>query len=338
MHTSPYVFRFIPLFIFHVQANSKTNKAIMVNPSALHFFFLVIKESITKFLEDDLMTQAAALAYYTIFSLPPMILVILYTATRFYDEITVKAAIFGEIENLIGASSAEQLAITIDKLGVYETTSWATFIGIGTLLFTSTTVFVTMQNALNHTFKVKAKPKGMGILKMLKDRVLSFSILMGIAFVLLVSLTINALVSTFSHYLADKIGGLSTTLTALTSIFLPLIIITGLFAMIFKYLPDAKLKWKDTWTGAIFTALCFSIGKYLIGFYIGNSQTANLYDAAGSVMVIMVWVFFASSIFLFGAVFTFVYTKFMSGGIPPAPYAVKVIQKEIEVSKPEIKN
>lgn len=306
----------------------------MFNLFALQFLFTILKESVSKFIEDDLMTQAAALAYYTIFSLPPMILVILFTATRFYDEITVKSAIFGEIEDLIGKNSAEQLAITIDKLGVYDTTSWATIIGIGTLLFTSTTVFVTMQNALNHTFKVKAKPKGMGILKMLKDRVLSFSILIGIAFVLLVSLTVNALVSTFSHYLADSIGGLSATLTALTSIFLPLIIITILFAMIFRFLPDAKVKWKDTWAGAIFTAICFSIGKYLIGFYIGNSQTANLYDAAGSIMVIMVWVFFASSIFLFGAVFTFVYSKFMNGGIAPADYAVKVIQKEIEIRKP----
>lgn len=305
----------------------------MINPLALNFFFTILKESITKFLEDDLMTQAAALAYYTIFSLPPMLLIILFTATRFYDEITVKAAIFGEIEELIGHSSAEQLALTIDKLGFYDSSFWAASVGIGTLIFTSTTVFVTMQNALNQTFKVKAKPKGYGILKMIKDRVLSFSILIGIAFILLVSLTINALISTFSNYLENAIGGLSMTLTAITSLILPLIIITFLFAMIFKYLPDAKVKWKDTWAGAFFTAICFTIGKYLIGFYIGNSQTANLYEAAGSIMVIMVWVFFASIIFLFGAVFTFVYAKFMSGGIRPADYAVKVIQKEVKIEK-----
>ena len=124
------------------------------------------------------MTHAAALAYYTIFSLPPMLLIIVYTATRFYDETTVKTAIFGEIENLIGVKSATQLAGTIDQLGVYDSVSWAAAVGIGTLFFTSTTVFITMQNALNTTFKVKAKPEGwQSILKLIKDRLLSFTFL-----------------------------------------------------------------------------------------------------------------------------------------------------------------
>lgn len=299
---------------------------------ALSLLFTLLKEAVSKFLEDDLMTHAAALAYYTIFSLPPMLLVILFTATQFYDELTVKTAIFGEISELIGPKSAEQLAVTIDKLGVYDTSSWSAIVGIGTLLFTATTVFVTIQNALNIIFKVRAKPKGIGILKLLKDRLLSFTFLIGIAFVLLVSLTINALVDTFGKHLENIIGDVSTSLAALVSLILPLIIITLLFAMIFKYLPDAKLKWKDTWVGAIFTAILFTGGKYLIGFYIGNSQTVNLYDAAGSVMVIMVWVFFAASIFLFGATFTYVHAKYMTGKVAAADYAIKVIKKEVEVA------
>lgn len=299
---------------------------------ALSFLFTLLKDAFTKFMEDDLMTHAAALAYYTIFSLPPMLLVILYTATRFYDEVQVKAAIFGEIETLIGAQSATQLANSIDKLGVYDTNSWAAILGIGTLIFTSTTVFVTMQNALNRTFKVKAKPKGWGILKLIKDRLLSFTFLIGIAFILLVSLTINALISAFNNRLESVIGDVSAAITAIVSLILPLVIITILFAMIFKFLPDAKLKWKDTWVGAIFTAILFSGGKYLIGFYIGNSQTANLYEAAGSVMIIMLWVFFASSIFLFGAVFTYIHAEYMEGEVLPQDYAVKVVKKEIEIA------
>jgi len=295
--------------------------------ASLIFLLTILKKTVRKFIEDDLMTHAAALAYYTIFSLPPMLLVISFTATQFYEEARVKTAIFGEIENLIGANSAQQLANTIDRLGVYDTTSWAAIIGIGTLIFTSTTVFVTMQNSLNNIFKVKSKPDGMGILKLIRDRFLSFSLLIGVAFVLLVSLTINALVSSFSNYLETYIGVFSTTMTAIVSLILPLIIITFLFAMIFKYLPDAKLKWKDTWVGAIFTAIAFTVGKFAIGFYIGNSQTANLYETAGSVMVILVWVFFASNIFLFGAAFTFVYTKNLSGIVKPTDYAVKVITK-----------
>lgn len=307
-------------------------KSNLMRIFALSFLFDILKKAVAKFFADDLMTHAAALAYYTIFSLPPMLLVILFTATRFYDEAQVDEAIFGEIETLIGAQSAIQLSNTIDKLGVYDTNSWAAVLGIGTLIFTSTTVFVTMQNALNRTFKVKAKPQGWGILKLIKDRLLSFTFLIGIAFILLVSLTINALISAFNNRLESVIGDFSAAITATVSLVLPLIIITILFAMIFKFLPDAKLKWKDTWVGAIFTALLFSGGKYLIGFYIGNSQTANLYEAAGSVMVIMVWVFFASSIFLFGAVFTYVHAEYMEGEVLPQDYAVKVVKKEIELA------
>lgn len=303
--------------------------------SSLSFLFTILKQSISKFIEDDLMTHAAALAYYTIFSLPPMLLIISVTATQFYEEARVKKAIFGEIENLVGANSAQQLADTIDRLGVYDTTSWAAIVGIGTLLFTSTTVFVTMQNSLNSIFNVKTKPEGMGFLKLIRDRFLSFSLLIGIAFILLVSLTVNALINSFSEYLEGYIGAFSTTITAIVSLILPLVIVTFLFAMIFKYLPDAKLKWKDTWVGAIFTAIAFTVGKFAIGFYIGNSQTANLYDAAGSVMVILVWVFFASNIFLFGAVFTYIYTKNLSGVVKPTDYAVKVVTKEVEVTPSE---
>ncbi|MEM1124308.1 MAG: YihY/virulence factor BrkB family protein, partial [Bacteroidota bacterium] len=228
---------------------------------------------------------------------------------------------------------ATQLANTIDNLGVYDSVSWATVVGIGTLVFTSTTVFITMQNALNTTFRVKAKPEGWNsIFKLIKDRVLSFTFLIGIAFVLLVSLAINALISAFSRQLENWIGELSSFLTGLTALLLPLVIITLLFALIFKYLPDAKLRWKDVLIGGFFTAILFSIGKYLIGFYIGNSQTANLYETAGSVMVIMVWVFFTSIIFLFGAVFTFEHAKYTLGKIPPSDYAVKIVQKEVEVA------
>lgn len=301
---------------------------------ALSFLITLLKDTITKFLEDDLMTHAAALAYYTIFSLPPMLLVILFTATQFYDEVQVKTAIFGEIENLIGLKSATQLANTIDKLGVYDTTSWTAVIGIATLLFTATTVFVTMQNALNIIFRVKAKPAGWGILKLVRDRILSFTFLIGIAFILLVSLTINAIIAAFNQQLESLLGDFSTVLTTLVYLILPLFIITVLFAMIFKYLPDVKLKWKDTWVGAIFTAILFSIGKYLIGFYIGNSQAANLYEAAGSIMVIMLWVFFASTIFLFGAVFTCVHAKYMEGKVAPTDYAVKVTKVVEQETKP----
>lgn len=295
----------------------------------LLFYWNILKESFSKFSEDDVFTHAAALSYYTIFSLPPMLLIILFTTTWFYDETAVKDALFSQIGELVGKDGAQQLLLTIEKLNIFEPTLWATVLGGGILIFTSTTVFVTFQNALNKIFRVKAKPSGWGILKLIKDRTLSFAFLIGVGFVLLVSLAVNAFLESFGKYV-EEMTGVSLLISILTSIVIPFFVITLLFAMMFKYLPDAKLQWKDTWFGAIITSLLFVIGKYLISFYIGNSNVAGLYDAAGSVMVIMVWVFYASLIVMYGAVFTFTYKKVKGEKIKAAEYAVKVEYKEIE--------
>lgn len=298
--------------------------------TVLKFYWNLLKETINKFLEDDIFGQAAALSYYTIFSLPPMLLVIMFATTIFYDKATIQEAIFTQISELVGSDGATQLSATLEKVGLFEGGIWASVIGIGALLFTSTTVFVTIQNSLNKIFKVKPKPKR-GIIKLLIDRVLSFTTLLGIAFIMLVSLSVNALISAFGAYLSDIIPDISIAFITLVSLILPLVITSFLFAMIFKYLPDAELEWKETWVGAIITALLFAVGKNLIAIYVGSSNVANLYDAAGSVMVIMVWVFYASVIFLFGAVFTYVYAKNLSDGIKPSSYAVKIETKEIEI-------
>ncbi|MFK7806752.1 MAG: YihY/virulence factor BrkB family protein [Saprospiraceae bacterium] len=299
----------------------------------IKFYKEVLIKSLSKFSNDDIFTHAAALSYYTIFSLPPMLLIIISTTTWFYDEKAVKESIFNQIGELVGEDGAQQLLQTIERLNVFEPTLWATVLGGVVLIFTATSVFVTMQNALNRIFKVKPKPSsGWGILKMVKDRVLSFTLVIGVAFILLASLVVNALLEAFGKYLQELFGSVSLLMTFLTSILLPFVIITLMFAMIFKFLPDARLKWKDTWFGAILTSVLFVIGKYLISFYIGNSNVAGLYDAAGSVMVIMVWVFYAAIIVLYGAVFTFSYIKEKGERMPPQDFAVKVEIKEIEQS------
>lgn len=298
--------------------------------TAIKFYWNVLMNTFSKFSEDDVFTHSAALSYYTIFSLPPMLLIILFTATFFYDEATVKEVLFSQIGELVGKDGAQQLITTINNLQIFEPTIWATILGVGILLFTSTTVLVTMQNALNKIFNVKAKPSGWGILKMVKDRILSFALLIGFAFILLVSLSVNAMIAAFGSYLEDWMGGVSALLTVVTSFVLPFLVITLLFATIFKFLPDAKLKWRDTWFGAILTSILFSIGKNGISFYIGNSNVAGLYDAAGSVMVIMVWVFYASLIFMFGAVFTYVHMLALGDRVKAQEYAIKIERKEIE--------
>lgn len=300
-----------------------------MNPVALSFYWNLLKKTISKFIDDDVMTHAAALAYYTTLSLAPMLLVIIFTATQFYSKAEVEATLYGEIGKLVGPEAAAEISKALENFQVFSPSIWATIFGIGILIFTATTVFITMQNALNKIFKVKAKPTGFGFLKLVRDRFLSFSILIGIAFIMLVSLSVNAVISALSSQLENMIGGVSLLLTEITSIVLPLVIITVLFAMIFKILPDAKIEWRDTWIGAGVTAVLFSIGRYLIGFYIGNSNVAGLYDTAGSIMVVMVWVFYASILVLMGAVFTYVYADAMNTSIKPSDYAVRVEQKEI---------
>jgi membrane protein len=276
------------------------------------FYRTVLKEAFVKFFKEDVPTQSAALAYYMIFSLPSILLIILWTAARFYREVAVREAIFSEIGDLVGEEGAQQLIATIEGLNIQEPTWWATAVGIGILLFTATTVLVTMQNTLNRIFEIKAADaKGLGIWKMLCDRLISFTMLVSISFILLVSLVVEALISALGKFVAKWIGVVATYMMAFDSILLDLVATIALFAMFFRYLPDVKLKWKDTWFGALMTTGLFTAGKYLIGFIIGNSEAADLYDAAGSVLVIMLWVYYASAIFLFGATFTYTRSKLL---------------------------
>lgn len=300
----------------------------------LAFYWQLTKESVNDFIENDVFTLAAALSYYTVFSLPPIILIIIYTTTSVYSEVAVREMLFTEIGKLVGQDGALQLATIIDNLGLYDQTWWATALSIGILVFTSTTVFITVQNSLNRIFHVKPKPKR-GFVKLIIDRVLSFALVLGIAFILMVSLVISALVNGFTDLLLSQFPDLAVKVTAALSFVVQLGIIVLMFAMIFKYLPDAKLRWRDTWIGAWVTAILFSIGKLGIGFYLGNSNTANVYDAAGSLVIIMLWVFYASIIFLFGAVFTYAYANMRNRRIEPAPYAVRVEQREIVLEKGE---
>ncbi len=300
----------------------------------LRTYWKILKNSFSKFSDNNVLTHSAALSYYTIFSLPPMLLIILRIATQFYNEEEVKAAIFGQIADLVGQDGAQQLVNTINKLNIFEPTWWATAVGAAVLLFTATTVFVTMQNALNAIFSVKpVETKAFGLLKMLRDRFVSFTLLVSIAFILLVSLLVDALLTAFGHRLQEWIGDISTLMVFVTSVALPLAVITLLFALLFKFLPDARLRWGDTWFGAFVTAILFELGKYLIGFYIGNSETASLYDAAGSVLVVMIWVYYASAIFLFGATFTYVRARELNRKVSPADYAVRVKQVEVKMEK-----
>jgi len=296
------------------------------------FYWKVLKDSVNRFADNSLFTNAAALSYYTIFSLPPILLVTIYTATAFYSKKEVEEAIFGEISNLIGSESATQLSDIIENAGAFDGGWITTAISIGVLLFTSTTVLITMQDTLNKIFEVKVVTEGWrGVLKLVRDRVLTFGFVIGFAFILLVSLIINAMIAAFAQRIEYFLGPLSTTLAFITSELLSLTIIAVLFAAIFKWLPDAQIKWRDTLVGAIITAVLFTIGKVGISFYIGTSDPANMYDAAGGLIVLMVWVFWASIIFFFGACYTYSRIEMSGDKAAAIEYAVKVKTLEVEV-------
>jgi membrane protein len=276
------------------------------------FYRRVLEESIAKFFREDVLTQSAALSFYMIFSLPSILLIILWTAARFYREVAVQEALFTEIGDLVGHEGAQQLMATVEGLDIQEPTWWATAVGVGVLIFTATTVLVTMQNVLNRIFEVKpAEAEGLELWEILRDRLISFTMLATMTFILLVSLVVDTLITALGKFVTEWIGSVATYVVAFDSILLDLAGTTVLFAMFFRYLPDVKLTWRDTWLGAVVTTVLFTAGKYLIGFFIGNSSAANLYEAAGSLLVLMLWVYYASAIFLFGATFTFVRAKLL---------------------------
>jgi len=279
-------------------------------------FLDVLKAAIGRFVDTDMLTQSAALAYYTVFSLPPMLFIVFWTGELLYEEVGIRDAVFGEIGALVGEEGARQLMGTIEGLKIEKPSLLATLVGILALLFTASTVLVTIQNALNRLFEVPpADTLSEGIWQFIHQRLVSFAMLIAISFILSVSLVLDAAIRAFDLSLAAWLGEFSHVLVVIDSLLVELLFMTLLFALIFRYLPDLRLKWREIWIGAFLTAALFSLGEYLIGYLIGSNEIANLYDAAGSILVLMLWVFYASAILFFGASFTFSHARVLSNEV-----------------------
>ena len=288
----------------------------MISPVALQFLWQCLKEAALAFSDNNLMLRSAALSYYTIFSLPPLLLILLRTTSLFYDPETMSQTIFGQLSDYIGQEGVTQLSATVQNIGLFEQEGWSMMIGIAGVLFTSTTIFVTIQATMNTIFKAEEAQEKMGWWQYFRGRLVALALLLSIAFVLVVSLTLNALLARFTGYLAAYIPELSTALLYMLTLLLPLFITGLFFALLFKYLPDRPITWATARLGATITTVLFFIGQYAISFYIGMSNAGNMYEAAGSIMVIMLWVFYASAIFYFGAKFTTVYRQKMEEATP----------------------
>ena len=292
-------------------------------------YFSLIKESFEEFMNDNGLKLSAALSYYTIFSLAPMLLVIISIFSIFFGREAIQGELFGQISGLVGASAAGQLQEILKNAELSNKSGVAAALGIGTLLIGATGLFAEMQDSINFIWAIKSKPKK-GWLQYLKNRLISFSLILTLGFLLVVSLGASALVDVLSGQLERYFSEASVVLFYIVNLALVLTIITALFTVIFKVLPDGDLRWKECMVGAIFTAIMFLIGKFVISFYLGQSDLGAAYGTSASIVILLTWIYYSSIILYFGAEFTKVYAKQDGAGITPNKHAVLIVRREID--------
>ena len=283
-------------------------------------FWPLIKETFNQWKEREPFNNSIIVAYYTIFSLPGLLVIIINVAGYFYDQKAVTTQITGQIQDMVGGDTASDVQSIIDKASETKGTVISSILGIATLLFGATGVFYQLQQILNKIWEVKPKPK-QKFVKLIRDRVFSFGLILVVGFLLLVSLVVSAGLSAVSEWASGYISESFTILFRALDFIVSLGVVTFLFASIYKFLPDAKITWKDVWIGALMTSVLFVIAKFLLGFYFGNTDPGSTYGAAGSVILIMLWVSYAGIILLFGAEFTQIYANRHGKKIQPADTA-----------------
>ena len=292
-------------------------------------YFTILKTAAIDFMNDQGLKLSAALSYYTIFSLAPMLLVMITVLSIFFGRDAIQGQVFQQISGLVGADAAAQLQDILKNAELSNKSGVAAAIGIGTLLLGATGVFAEIQSSINYIWSIEARPEK-GWLKYLKTRLISFSLILTLGFLLIVTLGVNALVDLLSARLERYFSEASIIFFYILNIAIALTIITVLFAVIFKVLPDGKLRWKECFVGAGFTAVLFALGKFLISFYIGQSNLGATYGASASIIILLSWVYYSSIILYFGAEFTKVYANSDGTHIIPAAHAVRIIKTVAE--------
>ncbi|HEX5942997.1 MAG TPA: YihY/virulence factor BrkB family protein [Anaerolineales bacterium] len=292
--------------------------------------FNLLKDTVREWREDGANRLAAALAYYTTFSLAPLLVLIIAIAGLAGGREAAQTQTMAQVEDLLGAEGRDFVQGMIESASRPATGWMATFIGAVTLLFGALGVFGELQNSLNTIWEVKPKPaKGVldGIRRFVFRRLLSFTMVLGIGFLLLASLVVSAGVSAFGEYIGTR-WPMADIWLGLINFTVSFLVITLLFGMIFKFLPEIKVAWKDVWLGAAVTSVLFSLGKFLIGLYLGRSEVGNTFGAAGSLAILLIWIYYSAQILFFGAEFTQVYANRYGSKIVPDPDMVKLTEIE----------
>jgi membrane protein len=309
----------------------------------LKHWWKIIMATFMGFINDNGLKLSASLAYYTIFSIAPLLVLILALISLFLKDEAHRQMVYVQLQHYMGVQASDQMKNIIKSQAIYVKSGPAVIIGGAILLLGASSMFVEIQDSLNIIWRVRAKPKK-SWLKLIENRFLSFSLIASLGFLLLVSMVINILVSALSYRIQHFFPGV-TIIIFLINFAITFIVITVLFGIVFKVLPDVKITWKDVRSGAVFTAILFILGQYLIGLYIQYFANSSTYGAAGSLIVILTWIYYTAAILYIGAEFTQVYAEAIGSKIEPAEYAVHIRQSEVEVvvkklpsQNPDIKN
>jgi membrane protein len=295
--------------------------------------FTLLKNATIAFSDDNAFKLSASLSYYTIFALGPLLIIVISLSAIVYGKDVVEGRLFQQLSGLIGADAALQVQNILSNAQQTHATTLGAIIGFIVLFIGATGVFTEIQGSINFIWSVRAKPKK-SWLKYLLNRLISFSLVVGLGFLLLVSLIVNALLTLLSETLTRKFPHFPVGFFNLANSLIILTVITFLFTVIYKVLPDAVIAWKDAWVGSIFTATLFLLGKFLIGYYLGKSNLGVTYGAAASVVILLAWVYYSSLILYFGAEFTKIYALHSGEGIRPKQTAVFVIKREMKEIPP----
>lgn len=294
-------------------------------------YWTILKQTFSDFIDDKVLKLSASLAYYTIFSVAPMLIVIIFFCDLFLGREAIEGTLYSQIKGLVGSEAAIQVQQMIRNASLSQDMSWATIVGFVTLFIGATGVFAEIQDSINTIWRLKSKPKkGKGLVRMIMNRLQSFSLVISMGFILLVSLVVNGIIEIFNQRLANLFPQVGMVVIYLVNLAITFAVITALFAVIFKVLPDARIRWRDVIVGSIATAILFMLGKFAIGVYLGASKVGSTYGAAGSIVIILLWVYYSAAILYFGAEFTRVYVQHFGARIYPNEYAVWIKQVEVE--------
>jgi membrane protein len=290
-------------------------------------YWALTKDSVKEFAANNPLRHSSSIAFYLVFSLPAILIISLSVAGSAFEDQLVRETLLTQIQNLYGPESSDIVQRVIENSQGFGSTWYAKAVGIIALLFSGTAIFVSLQDGLNAIWNVRSKPEK-DLYNFLKMRLVSLGMVISLGVLLVISLAVDTAMSFFKELLTGTLSGTGTMVVSVLHISVTFILITVVFALVFKLLPDAKVHWRDVWLGAVVSTMLFTAGKYLIGFYLGNSSFGSVYGAAGSLVLLLVWVFYSATVLLYGSSFTFTYSKALGDNIEPIEHAVYVQEVE----------